>query len=428
MFGSIDGFYEFDPRDVRPDTYAPRVVLTYLVPIGIPRPARCRSRHAGRLHLSAGTHAFSVEFAALDRTVPRRNQYAYRMQGLRDEWVPLGGRREVTFTNLAAGRYVLGVRASNNDGVWSPQSEASLEIVIAPPFWRTWWFRGLVALVALGALALAYNSGRGDDCRPRRNTRAGARGAPFRVAVPQHLRPGHAGVFQSTVDGRLLAANPALARMFGYTSPEELLGEVRDIETQIFMHPSRRQEMRRLLEAFGAVHDFQYEARRRVAARTGSPPTSAPSRMTPATSCTWERRKTSRTGSRPKRRRVRCARSSRTPGRNGSGPSTRSRPTSSSWTRAAPSCGSTARCSTAPGGQLPGVRWVRNVEELGGGEPWHTAHDSARAVAYTGAASHAQVQDPGSGHAWELRATPIRAVDTDSPRTIVVARDVNMRS
>ncbi|WP_164248204.1 hypothetical protein, partial [Stenotrophomonas maltophilia] len=47
------------------------------------------------------------------------------------------------------------VRASNKDGLWS-QDAATLAITITPPYWKTWWFRTLVAAVALAFSYLAY--------------------------------------------------------------------------------------------------------------------------------------------------------------------------------------------------------------------------------------------------------------------------------
>jgi PAS domain S-box-containing protein len=71
------------------------------------------------------------------------------------------------------------------------------------------------------------------------------------------------GIFQSTPAGRFLAANPAQARMLGYGSPEELLAEVANIEEQLYVDPTRRREMRRLLEVEGVVRGFECELRRR---------------------------------------------------------------------------------------------------------------------------------------------------------------------
>ncbi|MBA3425238.1 MAG: PAS domain S-box protein [Rubrobacter sp.] len=71
------------------------------------------------------------------------------------------------------------------------------------------------------------------------------------------------GIFQTTVDGRLLTANPAAARMLGYESPEELLAEIRDVGDQLYVEPERRMEFRRLAGQQGAVSGFEIAMRRK---------------------------------------------------------------------------------------------------------------------------------------------------------------------
>jgi len=63
------------------------------------------------------------------------------------------------------------------------------------------------------------------------------------------------GIFQSTPDGKFLAANPALAHMHGFASPEELMQSSPDISRQIYVDPRRRDDFKRLLEEQGAVRD-----------------------------------------------------------------------------------------------------------------------------------------------------------------------------
>lgn len=70
------------------------------------------------------------------------------------------------------------------------------------------------------------------------------------------------GIFQTTSDGRYLTANPALARMFGYDSPEELMAAITDIEHQLYVDPNRRAEFRRELETKNAVLNFESQVRR----------------------------------------------------------------------------------------------------------------------------------------------------------------------
>jgi PAS domain S-box-containing protein len=68
------------------------------------------------------------------------------------------------------------------------------------------------------------------------------------------------GIFQTTPDGRYLSANPALARMFGYPSPAALIAGVPDI-AQTYLVPSRRAELKHLLETQAAVQGFEAERR-----------------------------------------------------------------------------------------------------------------------------------------------------------------------
>jgi PAS domain S-box-containing protein len=70
------------------------------------------------------------------------------------------------------------------------------------------------------------------------------------------------GIFQTTPDGRYIAANPALARIYGYDTPVELMERLTDIAGQLYVDPARRIEFRRLLEAGDAVQGFESQVRR----------------------------------------------------------------------------------------------------------------------------------------------------------------------
>ncbi len=70
------------------------------------------------------------------------------------------------------------------------------------------------------------------------------------------------GIFQTTLDGKFLTANPALARMYGYSSPEDLLEKVSSIGDQIYAEPGRREEFGRLIQRDGFVQDFEMRVSR----------------------------------------------------------------------------------------------------------------------------------------------------------------------
>ncbi|MAF02231.1 MAG: GGDEF domain-containing protein [Herbaspirillum sp.] len=71
------------------------------------------------------------------------------------------------------------------------------------------------------------------------------------------------GVFQTTPDGTYIAVNPALARIYGYHSPEDLIVGLRDISHQLYVEPERRTEFMRLMEQHGSVSNFESRVYRR---------------------------------------------------------------------------------------------------------------------------------------------------------------------
>jgi sigma-B regulation protein RsbU (phosphoserine phosphatase) len=71
------------------------------------------------------------------------------------------------------------------------------------------------------------------------------------------------GIFQTTPDGRYLSANPALARIYGYESPGELIATVTDIARSIYVEPNRRAEFVRLMEEHDVVTGFESQVFRK---------------------------------------------------------------------------------------------------------------------------------------------------------------------
>ena len=68
------------------------------------------------------------------------------------------------------------------------------------------------------------------------------------------------GIFQSTEDGRYLSVNPALAKMYGYGSPEEFIASITDIEKQLYVNPWERLIFKELLEKNGIIERFEIQA------------------------------------------------------------------------------------------------------------------------------------------------------------------------
>ena len=70
------------------------------------------------------------------------------------------------------------------------------------------------------------------------------------------------GIFQATPEGRYLSINPALARIYGYESIEDLINSVVDIAVQVYVEPQRRQEFIQVMERYNKVSRFESQVYR----------------------------------------------------------------------------------------------------------------------------------------------------------------------
>src|SRR4030081_3244764 len=71
------------------------------------------------------------------------------------------------------------------------------------------------------------------------------------------------GIFQTTPEGKYICANPALARIYGYESADDLISALTDIKSQLYFEPGRRAEFIRLVREEGKVIDFESQVYRR---------------------------------------------------------------------------------------------------------------------------------------------------------------------
>jgi len=166
FFGGPQGLVSFFPDSLKDNHFKPPVVLTNFLlfnqPVELstmekPTPLTKAISEVQDITLSWEDKVFSFEFAGLDFTNPKKNDYAYMMEGFDDNWIPAEKRRFATYTNLDPGEYLFRVKASNNTRNWNEQGK-SLKITIQPPYWETWWFRLLVVLTAVVIPLLIYRN------------------------------------------------------------------------------------------------------------------------------------------------------------------------------------------------------------------------------------------------------------------------------
>jgi len=157
-YGGVNRFVAFDPDRLKDNPVPPPIVITNFllhnksVDIGKDSPLKESITETKLIELPYNKNILSFEFAALDYTNPSKNQYAYKMTGVDGEWVYTDAtRRYANYTNLDPGKYIFSVKASNSDGIWKEEAK-SIMIVIAPPWWKTWWAYTIYACLLFGLI------------------------------------------------------------------------------------------------------------------------------------------------------------------------------------------------------------------------------------------------------------------------------------
>jgi ligand-binding sensor domain-containing protein len=148
FFGGARGFNAFFPRDIQRDRYSPPVVVTgfkrFNQDLALGRPVWTLPS----ITLSY-SDSFEVQFAALAFAAPKRNRYAYKLEGFDAKFIETD-RPFATYTKLAGGEYTLRIRAGTDDGAWNEQGVA-LKLTVTPPWWRSWPAYIAYMLLMIGA-------------------------------------------------------------------------------------------------------------------------------------------------------------------------------------------------------------------------------------------------------------------------------------
>ena len=149
--GTINGLVSFNPQIVRRNTFVPPVYITGMYVQGRETPFP-----ADGVQLPYRSNV-GFDFVALSYTSPGANRYAYKMEGIDNDWNYTSAAHTASYAQLPPGDYLFRVRGSNNDGVWN-QEEATLSVRILPPWWRTVWAYLIYIIVVSGSFVLTLRA------------------------------------------------------------------------------------------------------------------------------------------------------------------------------------------------------------------------------------------------------------------------------
>lgn len=147
-FGSLSGFTSFYGETIPMQVHVPPVVLTNISMINsvsetnhtnaLPKNLIINPSDGEELKLSYEHKQFSINFGVLDYRFVSSYEYAYKLEGLHDDWLFIGATNKLTFTGLAPGKYTFKVKAKNKDGYWTSQT-TSINLIIEGPWYSSWW-------------------------------------------------------------------------------------------------------------------------------------------------------------------------------------------------------------------------------------------------------------------------------------------------
>ena len=156
-YGGPSGVTYFDTKKLPINKFSPPVILTDFKiankSINVATDNEILEKSIAftkSLTLSYDKANFTINFAIPNFINPTNNQYKYRLVGLDNQWISTSN-TEATFTIQNSGTYVFEVKGANNDGVWNSEP-TTLEIVVKPAPWKSWWALTLYAILIWGSL------------------------------------------------------------------------------------------------------------------------------------------------------------------------------------------------------------------------------------------------------------------------------------
>lgn len=151
-------YYQFDPVKIQKIEHEHSVLLSQFQVFDEPyRDNNDRfiknKEHAKLTHQQ---NFFSFTFDDISKLTQSKKSYAYKLEGLNEDWIESGYRNYAAYTNVDAGDYTFKVKSKwQDDSDWSEETEL-LHLSITPPYWEKPWFIFVASILTLGLIYLVY--------------------------------------------------------------------------------------------------------------------------------------------------------------------------------------------------------------------------------------------------------------------------------
>ncbi len=153
FFGGVNGLNAFHPAVLEERDVAPTVAITEVELLDSVLPVSGELARTRQLVLDHTQPSVTLHFAVFDYAAPLKNRFQFILEGFDPALRDGRNRNSVTYTNLDPGIYTFRVKGANTHAVWSLE-DATLQLVVLPPPWRTWWAYLGYALLVFSVVAV----------------------------------------------------------------------------------------------------------------------------------------------------------------------------------------------------------------------------------------------------------------------------------
>jgi signal transduction histidine kinase/ligand-binding sensor domain-containing protein/DNA-binding response OmpR family regulator len=151
--GKYWGFYLFHPDSIGNET---ETIPVHILEVGSLTGGPKKGFKKVKNEFNYNERNIKIEFTAPNYKTPQKISFAYKMEGLDEGWNYTGYRqREVEYKNLQPGSYTFKVMASDSNDFLKAQTD-SCEIIVKPPWWRTWWMYIIYIVFSLFIIVISY--------------------------------------------------------------------------------------------------------------------------------------------------------------------------------------------------------------------------------------------------------------------------------
>jgi len=149
-FPTQNGIAVLNPEDVPIHNEPPPVLLESILVDRTPVSLE------GPVVIPANKENLEIQYTAVTFVNSGQTRFKYMLEGLDSNWNEVGTRRVAYYGHIPPGKYVFHVLAGNSEGVWDTQGQ-SLPVVVLAPFYRTWWFFTMLALVGMSLIVVVWS-------------------------------------------------------------------------------------------------------------------------------------------------------------------------------------------------------------------------------------------------------------------------------